>query len=302
MTLDEYIAARVAGENAKRPSTARRASTNEERGLVISAPIEVSSTGLRIKNTNLDPQELRFSLLFWDKLDYPSNNLIEVSPGPEADFLVSAGVLNRTHVNITSASGGDILRLPLIRAFQILSEKEPGAWSVATGERSISFLDSELSDGRGALVGLHRAIPVPDKAVPLEDVLNFRRKRRSELLALRHHLETIYGRVSNAGDEALALNSETEALERAVMDYIKSIKGSRLKWRLADLTASVSLTKGTTVGMAAYAAGLPAISSILTGGMAALDIKTGAGLSRGRSSETPFRYVSSYHKELFPLS
>lgn len=41
------------------------------RGLVISNPMAVTNNGLHIKNTNLDRQELRANLLFWDALDFP---------------------------------------------------------------------------------------------------------------------------------------------------------------------------------------------------------------------------------------
>lgn len=306
MTLQDYVATRSAEKAAKRARVIQKAPARQrKRGLVISPPIVVFQDGFQIDSAELDPQELRFSLLFWDKLDYPSNNLIEVEPGRDADFLIKAGVLKRTRVAMEgSFSGGDIVRLPLIRAFNILDEAEPATWSVATGDRSISFLDSELQTGRGALVSLHRAIPVPDKDVPLEDVLKFKEKRHSELLALRHYLEAIYIRVANSEDGKFALVSETEALEKAAMDHVKSVKGMGLKWRLADLTASVSLVKPAAVALgASYGLGLPALESLLAGAAAAgLDIKAGGGLSRARSAETPFRYVSSYHKEVFPLS
>ena len=171
MTLDEYVTARAAEETAKRPQTSRRGRATNERGLVILPPIEVFGDGFRLVGGGIDPQELRLALLFWDKLDYPSNNLIEIAPGPDADFLIDVGGMKRTHVAMGgSYSGGDVVRAPLIRAFQLLDEAEPGTWSIATGERSISFVDDELREGRGALVTLHRAIPVPDKDVPLAEV------------------------------------------------------------------------------------------------------------------------------------
>jgi hypothetical protein len=39
-----------------------------ERALVVSPRIEVAGSRLTIKTSNFDPQELRFALLFWDKL------------------------------------------------------------------------------------------------------------------------------------------------------------------------------------------------------------------------------------------
>jgi hypothetical protein len=45
------------------------------RGLVISRPIHISEGGLTAGGP-LDLQELRFALLFWDKLNFPFNNSV----------------------------------------------------------------------------------------------------------------------------------------------------------------------------------------------------------------------------------
>jgi hypothetical protein len=264
--------------------------------------MEHSAGRLFIKTTTLDPQELRFSLLFWDKLDFPSNNLIGMSGGPHAEFLASAGILQRTSITVRgSGSLEDTYRFAHIAAFRQLDAAQPGVWSIATGERSISFLDSELDVGRGALVGLHRTIPVPDKDVHLQDVLDFRAKRQAELAALRHYLDAIYEQVAGASDAPLAWNSKVEALDHAVSDYIKSTRGSGFRWRLASLEASVSIAGGPIAGLAAQSLGLSKAATALAVAVgSAFSLKAGAGLSRPKPTATPFRYVSAYHEELFP--
>jgi hypothetical protein len=271
------------------------------RGLVISSPLEHSSGRLLIKSNHLDPQELRFSLLFWDRLDHPDNNLISLRSSPDAEFLIKAGVLTRTRIQVRGAGSlEDGFRFAHITAFRELDKREPGVWSLATGERSISFLDSELEQGRGALVRLHRAIPVPDQDVHLQDILDFKQKRQAELLKLRHHLELIYGRVSDAVDGKLALQSEVEALNIAISEYIKSTRGFKISWRLASVEASINASGAAMAGWAAFQMGLPATDAALVGAAASISIKSGFGLSRGMKTEKPYRYVSSYHRELFP--
>ena len=46
------------------------------RGLVVSPPIEIQGSNLFVKSSSLDPQELRFALLFWDRLVWPSSRNI----------------------------------------------------------------------------------------------------------------------------------------------------------------------------------------------------------------------------------
>jgi hypothetical protein len=273
---------------------------SDERGLVISNPVEIEGTSARIKSSDLDSQELRFSLLLWDKLNFPTNNLIHMGLTADSQFLLDAGVLSRLRIQV--AGSGDMaqgFRFAHVHAFRLLDQREPGVWSLATGERSISFLDDELDIGRGALMRLHKAIPVPDKDVPLQDILEFRSKRRSELLALRHHLEIIYQRIVTAGDGELALNTEVGALEQAIADHIKASKEARFSFRGMSIDASLNVPGGLVAGLAAYSASLSIVTSLLSGVGAAIAFGPGVSLKGHKVSSTPFRYVSSYQDKLF---
>ena len=106
--------------------------------------------------------------------------------------------------------------------------------------------------------------------------------------------------MSSAVDEQLALRTETESLNAAVSDYIKSRTGFKIAWRLASMEASINISGAAAAALAAFHAGLPATDAALVGAAASISIKSGFGLSRANPTETPFRYVSSYHQELFP--
>jgi hypothetical protein len=282
-------------------------SMSRERGLVISVPIKAEGGALTVPHRpqggGLDLQELRFSLLFWDKLDFPSNNQILVGLDDEGRFLQNAGVLHRTHIRLAGDLDTDFAAAVYVQAhlaaFKELDKKEPGVWSLATGENAISFSESELEPARGVLVSLHRAVPVPDKDVPLEDILSFRTKRRDELIALRHHLEDIYQRVIVAGDGELALTTEIERLEIAINNHLKACRETGLKFKLADIDASLNLLGPLGAATIAYALGLPALASLAAGAAAALKLSVGPSLKRREAISTPFKYVSSYHHEVF---
>lgn len=270
------------------------------RGLVVSPPIEVVGTRITVKSSALDPQELRSNLLFWDRLDFPEQRVIYCELDPDAEFLVSSGVLKRTRIEFVG--GGDmagIFRDLHVGAFRQLDQENPGLWSLATGERSISFGDDALEQDRGALVRLYGAIPVPDKDVPLADILEFRGRRSDELLALRTHLEAVYQRVISAGDGELAWNTEVEGLQRAIQDHIKTSKETGFRLRLADLSASLNLLPIGAGAIAAYSTGLPMVPSLVAGAALGISLDVGVALKRHRASSTPFQYVTSYHEEVF---
>lgn len=273
---------------------------SDTRGLVVSSPIEVSGTRLLMKSNALDPQELRFSLLFWERLDFPQNNMIHIASALDEQFLEGAGILTRTRVQFSgSGQMAEIYRQLHIAAFKFLDNREPGVWSLATGERSISFLDSELEIGRGALVQLHRAIPVPDQTVALQDILEFRKNRRPELLALREHLEQVYHRVQNAGDGPLAWNTEITALNRALADHLKASKEWGVKLRWVSVDVGLNLVGGVAATAVGLSQGIPLLQAAAIASPAFLSLKGGPSLSKRASSTTPFRYVSRFHEELF---
>lgn len=60
-------------------------------------------------------------------------------------------------------------------------------------------------------------------------MLEFREQRRDELLALRTHLEDMYQRIIMAGDGPLALNTEKAKLERAISDYLTTMKEKKFR-------------------------------------------------------------------------
>ena len=269
------------------------------RGLVISCPITIVGNSLRIKSSDLDPQELRFSLLFWDRLDFPANDMISFTSDENAEFLISAGILNRTRVQVLDGQLAQICAQAHVDTYRTLDEQEPGKWSLGAGENSITFPPADVENDRGALVRLYQAIPVPDKEVPLQDILEFRARRSAELLALRHHLEAIYQRIVGAGDGALALKTEIGALEQAIADHIKASKESKMSFRNMSFDVSLNVPAGVFAGLAALTTPLDIVQSLLTGFGAAFAFGPGVSLKRRKAAPTPFRYISSYHEKVF---
>jgi hypothetical protein len=269
-----------------------------ERGLVISKPVSVVGSRLTTGG-NLDPQELRYSLLFWDKLDFPDNNLISLGSDSTTQFLQKEEILKRTRIQLAGGDAAQMLLSAHLSAFRMLDKNEPGVWSLGSGINSVSFPERELETGRGISVRLYEAIPVPDKDVPLQDILEFRTKHRDELLALRHHLDAIYQRIIAAGDGALALNSELGALENAIEDYIKTAKEFRFPFVSMSFDANLNVPAAVLAAVATFNTVFGVISSLLAGAAAGLAMGPTTSLKNHKTSATPFRYISSFHKRVF---
>lgn len=280
--------------------------STDERGLIISNPIRIQGNEFSF-DADLDSQHLRFALLFWDKLDWPSNKGLYFGSAPDVDYLISCGVMVRTDADLViGGQATDIIRESFVSTFRKRDSDQPGKWSLARGNQSLSFKDVELEAGRGILFDLHSAIPIPDRDVHLEDILEFKRKHKDELLSLRFHLEDIYQRVRLGPDQDLAKLTALGALDQSITDFVKASHAFGMPTRLMSLTANLDLRDaiaGCLVAERALSSGLGATTSALAG-VAASSISATASFSlgvglKGRTPTTPFQYVSSIEQKLW---
>lgn len=262
--------------------------------------ISASRNHVWVEHARIDAQELRSYLLFWDVLDFPANNILHIGLDPDAEFLVDEGILQRTEARFIGSGGmGQLLRDAHLAVYRDLDAQEPGMWSIASGERSLSFLDEDIEEGRGALVRLYNAVPVPNKDVPLAEVLEFRTKRRAELLSFRQHMEDVYQKVLTVGDGPLAWNTEVERLQSSIEDQIQVSKEAPFRFRLSDLSAGLNLATVGAGVIAAHALDQPLLGGALQGLAAGITLNVGGALKKKAASPVPFKYVTSYHAELF---
>ena len=293
---------------AKRTRAADPSYGRPKRGLIVSCPMKIQSRSLRIKG-GLDSQELRLALLFWDELVWPSSLAAYSESGPDEQFLENVGILYRPSYTFE----GDLaqgMAMTQLSAFREYDQKEPGKWSIAQGENSFLLKHGDLEEGKGALIELHRAIPVPDQDVPLSEI--FKQKRHDELQLLRTEIDTLFTVLEAADDKSAALNECLGKIDAACTDAIRVEKEWQFPIRLSNLKASFELRPFVTLagGMAAFASGqtlgLPATTSLLAGlgGAAAatapaLKVAGDFGWRGLRPTQGPYRYVSEYHNELF---
>lgn len=275
------------------------------RGLVMSPPIEIEGSSLFVKSSNLDPQELRFALLFWDRLVWPSSRAIHFASGPDEVFLESAGILTRPEYSFYGDVAHGIAK-GQIQAYQDLERTEPGVWALAQGENSFLWKEGLADEGKGALVKLHRAIPVPKHDVPLAELLEFRQRRRDELVLLRHQLESFVSEIEDSADKSLALQKRIAELDQACSNLLAVGKEWQFPVYLSDFKASFSLTPekfllavaggwkmGESYGLTTATAAAAAAGAVST-----LEIKGDYGLRSTRRPRSPYRYAYQMHEEL----
>jgi hypothetical protein len=270
-------------------------------------------TGTGFRSAPLSAQELRTYLTLWDTIDYPIiEGISERIDGRDKDFdlLVDQGLIVRTRVCVNH--GGEFNRIverTHRAAYAARTAMDSSScWSMARDVHSLRWWRTTDEDqGRGILVRLYDCIPIPHKEVPIYEILQFRDRRRDELLSLRYHLETIYERISAAVDCDLALDTEVSRLEGSLSDYLQAGRDSGMRLRMLDLESQIKvefdLRTGVAAAAVAYASGLPGFAAALVGVGGAflpkLEISAKPAPRSLKSASTPYEYVTSVRDELF---
>tara|TARA_A100001391_G_scaffold28350_1_gene15357 strand:- start:21 stop:911 length:891 start_codon:yes stop_codon:yes gene_type:complete len=278
-----------------------------ERGIILAPPVKLEGRTLSSRQFNL--HDLRYALLFFDRIGWATNNIIHFGTPGEIEWLRTEGVAEE----IECRGSGHFDARCVIEAqkalFRKLDGDAPGVWSVGRGGEYTVFLEDDLERDRGLHMKLFNSIPVPDKDVPLQDVLEFKERRRAELIALRHHIARLYQTILSSPDRPLAEQTEFEAFQKAISDQLRVTSESGLKFRLTDLSVNLSVKDvalGWIAGSAAYPQVAPlsllsalGVGAATTAVSAALSIGVGASVRRQRAKNSPFEYVSDYHSEVF---
>ncbi len=275
------------------------------RGLVVSPPIEIEGSRLHAKSSNLDPQELRFALLFWDRLVWPSSRAIHFASGPDEAFLEEAGVLSRPEYTVYGDAAQGVAR-GQIQAFLDLEQSQPGTWALAQGENSFLWREGFADEGKGTLVELHRAIPVPKQDVPLAEILEFRQRRRDELVLLRHHLESLVSEIEGSADKPSALQKRISEVDQACADLLAVGKEWQFPVYLSDFKASFSLCPEKFLPSVAggwklaepYGLTVASAVAAVAGAASTLEIKGDYGLRSIKRPTSPYRYAFQINGEL----
>lgn len=282
-------------------STLNISLNTQERGIVLSNPMQLNGTSAIIEDSDVDPGELRRALLFWDRLVWPSTSGIFLGGGPDVEYLINSGKLIRPHFYV-NGDAATALCMSFVETYKKLDGLHPGQWVVSHGEKSLRVHGHNIVDGRGVVTQLINAIPVPDRSLPLEDLINFKDKRTPEVIALRTVIDEFYQNWINSEDQDHQLKLALAKIDSASADMIKVARESYLPFSMSSWKINFNLTAPDIVkfGMMIFsgtAFNLGLVNSLLLAGASAVSFGSDVGFSTAKKS-SPFNYVASLESAL----
>lgn len=277
-----------------------------KRGIVLdSAEYEVTPGGFHMVNAGVSSEKLRFYLLYFDLIERPSNNFFTVGLSQDEEFLLSCGVFSNTQVMFQNTRDLTQCMIDTHQSAYNHKRKTPGQfWSL--GRSGAVFPDA--SDGVESIelieMSLYQALPAPTEDVPLSEILEFKEKRRDELLALRAHLDEIYESVSTSGDIPRANSAALFRLSSSIKDLQKVVDPSFSSRLLSGLKVQIDVQQIAIFGLAGVGAasglGLPvAIGAAIGAAASAVKFEIGHGKKTAGTPESlrDFSYLASVDRE-----
>lgn len=294
-----------------------------------------------ILTSDIDPFELRRAALFWDDLVWPRSQIMNLLSSSDEKRLEAANVLRRPQCGTEFLdlakyfdvnTGAELSRMegaPHTQGNFIISGPEAYLWVkehvnefrkmdadqsrrylMATGENSLYLEPRFFPPDRGARLVLARAIPVPDREMPIDEVLEFKRRRQAEILDLNDKLDEFYRYISLSDHPEAELLRLLDVIDRRCLNVYNAAKESKWEFRMTDWDISVpvsieAIEGGVNRVLTWFSAGLALGGlplGLLTGaigvGVSFVSVERGIGIVRKEPSSDPFRVALSIKNEL----
>jgi hypothetical protein len=230
-----------------------------ERGVIASpALIDITFDGFTMKRS-ISSEEIRYYALYWDKIVIPGSNLVYVGV-PEEELLIETGVIERPRVSFGGSWGGSDLGHSFALAQSKVAEgliksNDDCDWVLHQMGRTLALPTQFQVQQRNLRFDLINALPVPSGDTPIEDILDFKYRRKDQLGDLHQSLDALYVDVLNSPDPSFASLKAVSDFKKTISDLNK-VSGERWKKTTKyDFSAQLNLDGGKLVqGVAAGAA------------------------------------------------
>ncbi|MBT1118658.1 DUF6236 family protein [Stutzerimonas nitrititolerans] len=251
-----------------------------ERGIIANPGIiNPLPDGFRMERS-ITIEEISYYILYWDKVVIPGNNLVYIGV-PQEEELISCGAIMRPRVQFNGSFRGDMVTNAILSCQGIvakeLAKDRKVDWVLHQAGKDLC-IESEYTEMKDLLrFDLVNSLPVPLEGTPLNEILEFRDKRKSDLSQLHSLLDELYIDILKSPDQSLAAKQATHRLATHIKD-LEIVVGERFKkTRKYDLSTSININfekiaSGAAVGaiIDMYASGLTFPLATVAGALAPL--------------------------------
>ena len=237
-----------------------------KRGIIASPGIITPLAGGFRMERSLSAEELRYFILYWDEIVIPGNNLVYIGvPGEEE--LIKCGAISRPRVAFQGSFQGDQVTNAILGCQGIVAEqlvkRTDTDWVIHQIGTTLSVLRN-FSEQRNVLrIVLAEALPVPSPDIPIAELLEFKSRRRDQLVEMHEALDAVYQEVLAAPDSDLAARRAISQLKRTI-ESVHTVTAKELR---SEKKYSLSVQFNLDGARAAPAIGAGALFDLFTNGL-----------------------------------
>lgn len=259
--------------------------------------------------SDIDKRKLIRTVLFWDKIIIPCNTnifVINLDHIPEIVTLRAENILEepKIQVNVDGELTSVLYGMYMWYIMQMMKSNDAN-YSTYELEKMIISDHDQVSPSGGELLTFTNAFPEPDVSTEINDILEFKLKRKDQLNLLMAHLNSLELRVLKAENKHTELNKAINEIDIACADVIRLYKEKGIKFNISNAKFNFSMKEIIEVTGATYAgsviAGLPqtaAVLASLSAGIASVvEIKDAISFKK-IDKTNPFNYAGEISKHL----
>lgn len=176
---------------------------------------------------------------------------------------------------------------------------------MAQGENSLMIKGGIGEAGKGALIELARAIPIPAANVHLNDILELKERRRDEFMRFRFHLEALADDIANSPDRSEQLELHLKEINSACADLMALGKDWQFPMHVSTFKTSLNLKPSliaSVTGAWEFGSKLGVefgtLAAAASGIYHGVKIDTDLGIRSPKKPVSPYRYAYHIHTEL----
>ncbi|WP_139186605.1 DUF6236 family protein [Sulfitobacter delicatus] len=182
-----------------------------------------------------------------------------------------------------------------------LDKRDGELWSVlpltspdrdTLSDQASGFLRRSASPTASVEVTLRKALPVPDREVPYEDLLDFKAKRKEQLDRLHSEISLLAGKYIHNKDDATALGLALMDLRTALSD-LEKVYSERWTVRALKDLSSAFIINGLWPAGVTYMVGVPIDKAFLAGAGATVLHTAVAATVSAKHGSNPYAYAIS---------
>jgi hypothetical protein len=178
-----------------------------------------------VMERSISKEELRYYILYWDKVVIPGNNLVYIAV-PEEEELIASQAIVRPRVQFQGTYQGSQVTDAVLGCQTLVAERlvqdKTADWVLHQVGDSLALPPNFASQRDTIRVALANVLPVPDAEIPVHEILKFKQNRKDELTELHDSLDELYFEVLNSPDEGLATKKAVLRFQSAIQNIDKT--------------------------------------------------------------------------------